>query len=364
MKRNYVLIVTMVFIALVLVACGQSSSTTEAEGSTSEMKDNLIIGTHPSGSSYHTTGSAVANVVNEHSSLQVTVQPYEGPNAWMPLLNSGEIDMGVISSPDLFWGIQGEYGHPEPHSNVRAFIVGNYPPTVGMVVKEDSDIMTTADLKGKKVATGYAGNHLIHLLSEYHLNSVGLTWDDVEPVPVTAAIDGLEALRDGRVDAALGLGPISAVTMEVHSAVGGLRVLNLADVEPENIEDFPEDVAQKIGEGIPGARPAVHEDMGILEGKTATGYEYPIMLATTTKLNEETVYKTLEAIWENYEELHSVHAWLEDWSPDTMFQEKPPVPYHPGSIQFFKDQGLWTEDAEKHHQELLDALRPVLDSNR
>ena len=367
MKKNHLIAIIMsTFIAFTLAACGQSSSTTnevngeegqEVANHSGNKKENLIIGTHPSGSAYNSTGSGVASVVTQFSPLQVTVQPYEGPNAWMPLLNNGEIDLGIISSPDLFWGIRGEHGHPEANSNVRALVVGNYPPTNGIVVREDSDILTTADLKGKKVAAGYAGNQLTQLLVEYHLNSVGLTWEDVEPVPVTSTPGGLEALQDGRVDAALGLSPVSATTLEVDAAVNGLRVLNLADIEPENFEDFPEDVAKKIEEGIPGTKLAVYEDIGILEGESALIYEYPIMLATTTHLHEENVYEILTALWENYEELHPLYAWLEDWRPTTMFQEKPPVPYHPGAIQFFKDQGLWTEDAEKHHQELLDVLQ-------
>lgn len=359
LKRSLIFAIYLSLL-ITLAACGSSANEqavkTSGEGSqeeSSEIKSNLIIASSPSGSAYNSTAAGIASVVSKNSDIQVTLQPYEGPNAYIPMLNAGEVDFGFTNSIDVVWSITGGHGYQMENKNVRIVVMGNYPPTNGIVVREDSGIETTKDLVGKKVAYGFAGNQLIQLLVEQHLNSVGLTWDDVEKVPVTSSAEGMEALRDGRVDATMGLSPYSAATIETDAAVGGLRVLNLGDIPPEEFDQFPEEIAQSIAEAIPGTRPVVYENVGILEGKAATIYEYPVMLIGTALLNEDTVYEVVKTLFENYEELHPIYSWLESWTPETMFDPNPPAPYHEGAIKYFKEIGVWTEEAEQNHQELL-----------
>jgi len=357
--KKYISLVSLVLLlSILLLACtSEESSTTDGDKTPSEdVKKNVILGTHPQGSAYNSTSTGIAKVISTKSSIKASIKPYAGTNAFLPMLDNGEIDMGISSSPDLVWGIKGEFGYKNAHKNIRVLVIGNYPPTNGLVVRKDSGISKTADLKGKRIAEGYAGNQVAQSLVELHLKSVGLTWDDVEAVPVASPSAGLEALRDGRVDAAMGSSPLTAAAIETDAAVGGLKVLNVGDVAPEDFDNFPKEVAAEITEGIPGTRPFVYQGGGFLK-EPAIIFEYPVILNASTNMNDDTAYELVKTLFENYKELHPIFSWLKDWSDKTMFEEKPPAPYHPGAIKYFKEKGLWTDAAEKHNEELLKLVK-------
>ncbi|MBQ7370679.1 MAG: aliphatic sulfonate ABC transporter substrate-binding protein [Blautia sp.] len=113
-----------------------------------------------------------------------------------PLVNeaiaAGEADLGFMA--DLPAIIAKSVGQEiEVISNVAYGEKG-----LAVLIKEDSDIASVADLKGKKIA--YAtGSYAQHLLARL-LDQEGLTLDDVESINLGAA-DQPSALAAGEVDA-------------------------------------------------------------------------------------------------------------------------------------------------------------------
>ncbi|MFZ4285851.1 aliphatic sulfonate ABC transporter substrate-binding protein [Variovorax sp. HJSM1_2] len=77
-----------------------------------------------------------------------------------------------------------------------------YPGGVGFLVPKDSSIKTVRDLKGKRVVTGRGYNTQYVLIKA--LQSVGLTYEDIEPVYILTASDTVAAYQSGSV-AAIGL---------------------------------------------------------------------------------------------------------------------------------------------------------------
>lgn len=67
-----------------------------------------------------------------------------------------------------------------------------------VVVPAGSDITSVAGLEGKKVA--FIQNTTAHLFLYKSLAAAGLSWSDIEPVPLSTS-DGLAALLGGQVDA-------------------------------------------------------------------------------------------------------------------------------------------------------------------
>ncbi|WP_102348967.1 TAXI family TRAP transporter solute-binding subunit [Bacillus sp. Marseille-P3661] len=343
---------------------GSSNSTNSSESATnndSAPKEDskgetttLSIGTSPNGSAFNTVTTGIASVVSSNSDMNVSVKPFAGPAAWMPMLNSGEIDMGFISYGEAVWALKGENGF-QANKNLRTLVRGNYTTTIGAVVKADSGIETVADLKGKKVASDYAGNLVVSNIVESLLVMNGLSWDDVVKVPVPSAAAGIEALRDGRVDAAFGLGPTTALVVEADNAVG-LKPLDFIDnLSPDQVNTVSEDVLKELSSRVAGAELKVLNE-GYLKEDTIGG-QYPLMLAVSAELSEDAAYNMVKALWEHYEELHPIFSWLESWTPELMFDPKPSVPYHPGVIKFFKEQGLWNDETEKIQQELMELTK-------
>lgn len=362
--------VVLVFIlTLILTACSSTANTAKETpksdaaktannekadakpaDSKGELQKNISIGTSVAGAAYHSVGTGVASVVSKNSPVQISVKPFSGPNAWMPLLNKGDLDIGLASSPDVRWALQGINNYKE-NKNVRILVQGNQVTAVPYTVRKDSNIKTVADLKGKRVASDYAGNIVVKLVLEAQLAANGLTWKDVKTVPVPSTVAGIDALRENRVDAAFGQTPTASNVLEADNAVG-LRTLNLVDgVSADKVNSLPDKILKEISSRIPGGKPVVIKEGFIKEPTIIIGY--PLSLVASSKLTDETAYQIVKTLFEHYQELHPLFSWLKGWTPQGMFDPNPPAPYHPGAIRYFKEKGLWNDTAEKNHQELL-----------
>jgi uncharacterized protein len=349
----------LVLIALLMIfvtACGGEKTSSNAGSSSKEKapaKTNevLSIGTTPVGVSYNAIGNGLAKVISTNSSLKVSVKPSNGVSAWGPQMEKGEIQLGVGSGPDMAWAFKGENGY-QPVKNMRLLVRGNYLSVTGAVVKKDSGINSVADLKGKRVSADYPGSAIAKMILTAVLQANGLSWDDVKGVPIPTTAAGIEALQDNRVDAAFALTPTTPIVQEVHNAVG-LKSINFLDgVTPDKIKDVPQSVIDKINSVVPGVRLTAVPAQGYI-AEEAVGVEYPAQMVASSLLNDDSVYELMETLWASYEELQPIHAWLKTWTPETMFDPNPTIPYHPGAVKFFKDKGLWNDDVDKIQQDLL-----------
>lgn len=377
-KKMFMSLFTIFIILGLVTACGSSSDDSSAGNDTSDQEEQsennenntenegnseegenadtsgssvtLSIGTSPNGSAFNTTATGVASVASENSNMNVSVKPFAGPAAWMPMLNHGDLAMGLISYTEAKWAKEGTNGY-ETNENLRSLVRGNFTTTIGAVVREDSDIQTVSDLEGKRIASDYAGNLVVMKLLESLLAANEMSWDDVNKVPVPSAVAGIEALQNGRVDAAFGLGPTTSFVVEADNAVG-LRPLDFVDIDPDELDSLDPSVKEEFTSRIAGSRFKVLNE-GYLKEDTIGG-QYPLMLAVSAEVSEDDAYNMVKTLWENYDKLHPIFSWLEGWTPEQMFDPNPIVPYHSGVVKFFEEQGVWTEEAEQNQQELLD----------
>jgi TRAP transporter TAXI family solute receptor len=350
-------LLSIVLIMIFITACGGNKTTTTTSNTPSPSKSSktgnevLSIGTTPVGVSYNSIGNGLAKVISTNSSLKISVKPSNGVSAWGPQLNEGDIQLGVGSGPDLAWAFNGENGY-QSTKNMRLLVLGNYLSVTGAVVRKDSGIKSIADLKGKRVASDYPGSAIAQKILEATLKVNGLSWDDVKKVPIPTTSAGIEALQDNRVDAAFALTPTTPIIQQVHNAVG-LKSINFLDnVSPDKIKDVPQKVVEEITSVVPGVRLTAVKANGYI-AEEGVGVEYPSELVASSHLSDETVYTIMETLWAKYKELQPIHDWFKTWSPETMFDANPTVPYHPGAVKFFKDKGIWNDKVEKIQQDLL-----------
>ncbi|MCL5960519.1 MAG: TAXI family TRAP transporter solute-binding subunit [Chloroflexi bacterium] len=309
------------------------------------------IGTHPVGGGFYAVGTGVAKVVSDHSPIKVIVKPFAGPNAWMPMMDAGELELGILSGNDAGWAYTGGTGYDKPYKNIRVVARGNEIPVAALVVRVDSGIKSIKELRGKRVTSEYGGNVSIRENVIAMLESVGLGWNDVKQVPVSDYVSGLKAVREGRADAAFAGSTTLAATLETDSAVP-LHLLNFGDIPPEQAGNPPKDVVEKLRKRQPGAMIYRQKKEGFLKSDAAS-FSYPTMLAASAKLNADVVYAITKAVFENDKELWPVHEWAQGWKQATMFNPDPPTPYHDGAIRFWKEKGLWTPAAEANQKKLL-----------
>lgn len=327
-------------LALLLLIPAFSPSRASAE----TRPTTVSMGTHRVGLSYHAVGVGIAKVVGEKSPLKVLVKPFAGPNAWMPLLDAGELELGVLSGMDAGWAFAGGPGFPKRNTNLRVMVKGNFI-TLTLIVRASSDIRKIQDLRGRRLTSDYGSNVIVRHILEVFLASAGLGWKDVKAVPVPDVASGLQALREGRVDATFGGSPDTP--RELDAAIS-IRTIPLESADA---------ALAKAREILPSARPVVaKKGIGIVKEDTLT-MEYPNYLAASARFSQDPAYEVVKALWENYQELHPIHPWLRGWVRETMFDPDPPAPYHPGAVQFYREKGLWSAAAEKRQKELMDTAR-------
>ena len=68
---------------------------------------STTIGTNPAGTAFYAVGAGLAKVISGAGSMQSIVQPYTGSSTFLPLLDSGELDFGIVNAVEMNLGYQG-----------------------------------------------------------------------------------------------------------------------------------------------------------------------------------------------------------------------------------------------------------------
>ncbi len=291
----------------------------------------LGLGTSPQGTLTYAIGAAVAKVLGEKANMQARVQPSSGTGAMIPLVNTGEVDIGFANTLELydaFHGVGTFDKRPNPELRTLGVI---FPIRVGLFVRADSPIKSIKDLKGKTVAYGFTSQEIIKKTVDAMLATAGLTVDDMKTVMVPNLIRGVDELIAGRVDVttfALG----QAKVAEADAAVGGIRFLPL-DEGPTQLaalrKEFPTAYLAK-------ANPAPNI-AGVKEPITVMFYDYTIF--ASRKMPADRVQAVLKTIAENKDALGQGHPLFRAMQRERLYNNIK-VPYHDGAIAYFKEAGI------------------------
>ena len=327
-------------IGAILLFCLTPAKAQEAKGT----PKTISIATHPKGSLLNFIGGGFAKVITSHTPMKASDRPFTGYMAWVPLMDNGELDMGIVTSPESDTAYMGQGPYKQPLKNLRVVSVGA-SVLLSYVVRADSGIKTMAELKGKRVAIDRA-SYVTKVENETCVQAAGLDLKkDITAVPVAGVAELMYSIMDGRADA--GWASVgSSQVKEVSGRVGGVRWLSIAG--------GPDDAAARlIKEKVAGSRivqikagqdPDVKNDAWILDT--------PIYLATHKNFSDEAVYQTLKVALQNQQELVSVHPVFKGWTAKGSVSPDAAIPYHPGAIRYYKEVGLWSdamEAAQKKH---------------
>ncbi len=352
----WVIWVPLLLIGLMLSGC-QSNSTPSAstnkaqETVPEEFPSTIGLGTFPTGGSSYMVATGVAKVLSDRSPIKVIVKPSAGPVAFNPLLESGELGLGIESGNDIAWSYNSGPGYEKPYKNMRVLVSGHGNPTVTLSVRLDSGISSIKELKGKRVAGGYGGFVVGKQCVTATLESVGLTWNDVKEIPVADPSSAVRALQERRVDAAFGGQPIGSLNLEIDSATP-LHALNFGDLPAEQADNPPIELVEVLRKYVPGASIYRQHKEGFLKSDS-TAINFVSWLAASSKLSADAAYEITKSVYENDKELQPLHDLLKEWRQETMFDSEQPAPYHEGAVRFWKEKGLWTPEAEENQKRLL-----------
>ncbi len=313
---------------------------------------SVTIASAPPGTLVYAQTSALAKIVSGATPIQAVVQPHSGTSTFLPLINSGELEFGVINGVDMGLAYQGPRvkaggRNPFPHSPNTRLIMRGSPLYGSLLVKKDSPIKTIYDVKGKRVTGEYPAHLAVWFGVFASLANAGLTWDDVKVVPVPAVNDGVDALVQGRAD--VSLHAIGTAKVKEADAAVGVRHIQL-DCSPQG-----EDRIRKAVPGYALTTLKAGAYTGIVEDTCV--FYYDLYLIGHKALPDAVVQTVLKGIWENMEKLLPLHPSFKEWTRERAVGPSVTVPYHPGAIQFYKQREVWKPEMDQAQQKLL-SLNP------
>jgi len=314
-------------------------------------KDVTVISPAP-GATVHMVLVGMGKVVEKYTPIEHwIVQPLGGPKLWLPMMREGKCHFANHNAADILnaflgRGLYAKMG-PQPVRTVAAghdymFMFWTTP---------DKGIRKIADLKGKVVYIRFKANPMFDEMAKNQLASAGLTLKDLKAVLSFSSIK--EAARDlieDRVDAIL-YPVVPGAVMQINEAKGECVFVQLTRQQAEYVVKHMEGYfIQDIKANDPRFRN---------KSPVPNAICYQNAMFTSAKMHPDIVYGVVKAIFEHTDEFADVHPSAKYWS----LKHRPvslAVPYHEGSIRYFKEKGLWTKEAQAYQEKMLKRQQEIL----
>lgn len=295
------------------------------------MAQPIGIGASPQGTLTYSLGATVAKVLEQSAHVQARVQPSSGTTVMVPLVNSGELDVGNVNTLELTDAYEGVGTFDKmPQKNLRAVAV-LFPLKSGFFVRKDSPIKSLKDIKGKSIAYGYTSQGIIKTIADGVLANAGLTAADMKTVLVPNIVRGVDEFVSGKVDLgyfAIGTGKVA----EADASVGGIRFLPMND-DPASIAAMKKIVPTAYLKVVDPA-----PNLPGIVGPTKLMY-YDYVMFANASVPKERVYQIVKVLAEQHAALVAGQPQFKDMDVARMYR-KLPVPYHEGALQYFQEHGI------------------------
>ena len=195
---------SLISAGILLMACGVRAEEGDKTISKAASKTVISLGTATPGGGFPLYGNALAEIMNAADpTLSIEPRNTKGSNENIPLLESGQIDIGLVAGEPSYEAFMGLGGRSKTSAKI---LTAMYSSPGMFVVRADSPYKTIRDLIDKPVAFGAKGSGL-PILSRYMLDGLGLKQDeDFKSIYLDRAGDGPAMVLDGRAAALWGAG--------------------------------------------------------------------------------------------------------------------------------------------------------------
>ncbi|MEJ2122379.1 MAG: TAXI family TRAP transporter solute-binding subunit [Alphaproteobacteria bacterium] len=317
---------TKAFLAAAALLAGFSAGPAAAE-------KTLSFASLPQGAILHLLSTISSKMLIDKAGIRVSVVPMRGTEAVVSAVNAGRAEFLFSDVTQIAAAINGQEAFKgRPTKNLRAIAKIVTFPTAFMV-KKNSPIKTIADLKSKRLPTGWRAFRQGLVLMEASLAAGGLTLKDVKHVPTIGLISAADDFKAGKTDAGY-IAPLAPKVREVDSSVGGIRFLSIGN-GPKQLAAVK---AIRPDFYIVTVKPAPHIP-GV--AKPTAMLAYDTALVTGSHVSNETAYKAAKAFYENKATLVKGHPMFRGYFPNRAAKQFSVLKYHPGAIKFYKEKGIW-----------------------
>lgn len=324
MKKLLIGFLVGVFVMIVLGHCLIQSKAEAAA------KTFLVFTTGGIGGTWYPIGSGISSFITKNvEGINIAAQSSGGGVENVNLVNSDQADIGLVPSAPGYQAYRGIPPFKQAFKKMVGIGMTNKNPKTVYALKK-SGLKTIMDLRGKRVNAGPAGTAMAFNLEKI-LEGHGMSMQDIKPVYLPYR-DAVEAIKDGRIDAAIedsGL-PAPAIldVSSVHDVV-------LLEFEPSAIEKLIKLNPYYVKFRIPkGTYRGIDRDLNVVTDGS--------IIMCRVGLPEDVVYRITKAIYskECLEYLSKIHQAAREITLEEGLNGMI-MPVHPGAAKFWKEVGLY-----------------------
>jgi TRAP transporter TAXI family solute receptor len=292
---------------------------------------NFSIATGGTGGVYYPLGGGMAAVLSKHvPGMQATAEVTGGSVANLQLIGTVKPYIALTQADAAIDALKGQDKFSGKAIPVRTLAV-LYPNRMHVVSIEGTGVTKIGELKGKRVSTG-SGGSATEVFAFRVIEAAGLDKDRDMKRERLGVAESVNALKDRKIDAFFWVGglPTAAVTDLASSPGVKIRMIDIAHLVPAMTKKYGniyiKDVIQK----------SVYKGMEA-DNQAATVTN---LLVVHQNMDDKTAYSIVKAVFDHRDELIRVHKEAENIKLENQKSEASSIPWHPGAIKFFAEQGV------------------------
>ena len=299
------------------------------------------------GSGGYNQAVAIGNALKQKYNVSLRVLPGKNDVSRNLPIREGQVQFSANGVGGAYLAMEGvfEFGAPSwGPQPVRGLMLNTSDQVLTVIAAGDVGVRTVADLKGKRVAW-VIGSPALNQNITAMLAFAGLTWDDVKKVEFGGFGAAMDGIINNQVDAAF-TSSISGKAYQIAKSPRGLvyPVFSHKDkagwARMNAVAPFFFPFMGTEGAELSKDKPA----------ESAT-YPYPILM-TYAAQDANLVYNMTKAMVESYDMYKSAAPGNAGWAVDRQ-NFAWVIPFHDGSIRFWKEMGKWGAAEQAHNDKLL-----------
>jgi TRAP transporter TAXI family solute receptor len=200
-----------------------------------------------------------------------------------------------------------------------------------VVTIDATGINTMKDLKGKRVSTG-SGGSATEVMAFRVIEAAGLDKDRDMKRERLGVAESVNAIKDRKIDAFFWVGglPTAAVTDLANTPGVRIKLIDHANLVAAMNKKYGNLYVQDV---IP---------KDVYHGMDKDNHIATVnnLLVAHEKMDADTAYKIVKAVFDHKDELVRTHKEAENIKLENQKKSASPVPRHPGAVKYFAEKGI------------------------
>jgi len=343
--KKFVCLVLTLIMALSLVACGSQTASPSASATASPSAsaaaspevstlDSTVlysIGGGSTGGTFNAMGAIFVQFFNDgHIFGQFSSTATTGGVQNVKFMQNGTCDFGIIGQSVFVQAVDGTDSFADTGAYDDLTII---TPLYSAIFQQfvAKGIESEADLVGKRLIVGGPGSGDLAIAQQMYA-AMNMSFDDFKPLYL-GTTEGVEAMKDGHADGGIAVTQVPFSTFVELTNADKAYLIPLSDNTIKVMCDSGEHTYSSF---YPSVIPANTYKNQTEDMQTIATCTY---LCCKGDLDEELIYQMTKYIWENIDDLNTLHAAVANLKIDAA-KDVANMPLHPGALRYYKEVGI------------------------